>query len=554
MKRSWRNFLNVGQPSRTRTPLDFPRVSLLWKGDALPLLDRKDDWIVDLGLDQLISSLTQERRYAPFIGQVLSNLVMDGDTIRWRQAVMRDFISNPAMTDLIAELLPRLSNLKFGSALLGRHRRNVLLETSDRLAELDLYTEVVEELAAILDGAELQSDGLSTLRRNVSSILDDENFQTLRDELPDLRKPLENIGSLTIGINLDYQLQPEGAVLLAINDHKLGESVSLLTRLIGSDPDAVYDEGIAPAHQLIKDPDMRLLSPLFQDLDRLLSAVAQPIARALEKYVRASSSPLVSLEYELAFFVFAAKLQRELGEQGISCTTPDVLAVDSCAVDIRGLRNINLLLSESKSVASDVRFDNEGRIAVLTGPNSGGKTTYLQSAGLAQVMFQAGMMIPAESASLSPVDNILTHFPRLETRQEGRLAEEARRLREVFQQITPNSLILLNETFSSTTSGEAIYLAQDMLCGLRAIGVRALYATHFVELADHIKEIEETVEGRSRLFSLVAGVETGESGSVQPSFKITRGRPLGRSYAREIAKQYGISLEQILADSNTTAS
>src|SRR5258708_26136944 len=82
----------------------------------------------------------------------------------------------------------------------------------------------------------------------------------------------------------------------------------------------------------------------------------------------------------------------------------------------------------TKLVGNNVSLDDQGRIAILTGPNSGGKTTYVQAVGLAQVFFQAGLLVPADKARMSPVDGIYTHFPALESFQ-GRFSEEAARLR-----------------------------------------------------------------------------------------------------------------------------
>jgi DNA mismatch repair protein MutS len=130
--------------------------------------------------------------------------------------------------------------------------------------------------------------------------------------------------------------------------------------------------------------------------------------------------------------------------------------------------------------------------------------------------------------------------------QQGRLAEEAGRLREIFQHATRYSLVLLNESLSSTTPDEALFLARDVLCGLRAIGVRGLYATHLIELAAHTGEIERMVPGDSAVISLVAGIRSLGDGKMEPTFQITRGAPLGYSYAQEIARRHGISLDQIL--------
>jgi DNA mismatch repair ATPase MutS len=278
-------------------------------------------------------------------------------------------------------------------------------------------------------------------------------------------------------------------------------------------------------------------------LDKLMTQTATPVARALNRYVRINSESLAGLEQELAFFVAAAKLFQRLP---FYCL-PEIAPADERVTDITDLASLYLLLSQNDvPITSDAQFDDAGRIAILTGPNSGGKTTYLRAVGIAQALFQCGLPIPAQRARMSPVDAILTHFPALET-GHGRLAEEAVRLRALFEKVTARSLVLLNETFSSTAPGEAVYLAHDVLCGLRAIGVRAIYATHLIELAQRIDDIERDVEGTSRLFCLTAAVRQNEQGQTVRTFRIERGLPHGRSYAEEIARLHGISLEQILA-------
>jgi DNA mismatch repair protein MutS len=547
IKDVWRLLISRGEEPRMRVSLNIAPVSLLWPAGKPPERTVPAAWEADLGLDELVAGFTSDRRYKPFIRQMLTILTTDTEIITWRQEVLADFLRNPELAEQVDALLPSLSGLRQGNPLLSKCERSLLLETSDRLAELDLYTDVVQRLHKALDTARLASRGLITLRDTLRALLEDENFRELCRQLPELRQPLENITSLTIGINLDFQLRPVSAVLLSINDRRLGESVSFLERLIGSRVDETDDAGIAELHRVPRDHEHRLLTPLFQDLDRLLVEVAKPVARALNRYVRTSSDTLAEMEYELAFYMAAVTLIRRLAEYGVTFCQPEVAPVEERSTHIDGLANVTLALRERRApVLSRVDFGPDGRIAILTGPNSGGKTTYLQGVGLAQVLFQAGLFVPARQARMSPVDTILTHFPALETRQQGRLAEEAERLREIIHRATAYSLVLLNETLSSTTPREALLLAHDLLCGLRVISVRCIYATHFVELADHIAEVEEAVNGESDLFSLVAGVRMAGGDRPVPTFKVTRGAPFGRSYAQEIAQRYGISLDQIL--------
>lgn len=536
---------------RVRAPLNIPPISLLSPTEAQhrPAVSGPARWQHDLDLERLVGALSRDRRYQPFIRSTLAALNPDVEAIAWRQGVLADLLANPAlMAALEDRVLPLLADMAQGHLLFGEHNRSLLLETADRLSELDIYTSAVQLLHDALQNAALQSAALIQLRASLETLRQDENFIALCAELPDLRAPLQNIASLTIGINLDADLRPRSAALLAINDHKIREPHSLLDRLVGARAAPDDLTGVAPLHHLPAEPALRRYEPFYQDLTELLTTVAQPIAQALKRYVKTSSAPIVRLEHELAFFLAAARLIRQLQGRGVRFCQPEIAPLNDRLTAIDGLVNINLSISrQAPPVPSDARLDDAGRIAVLTGPNSGGKTTYLQGVGLAQVLFQAGLFIPARWARLSPVTELLTHFPALETGQQGRLAEEATRLRDLFQQMSANSLILLNETLSSTSSGEAIYLAQDVLCGFRAVGARVIYATHLVELAARLDEIEQMIAGPSGLCSLVAGIEISATGEALPTFHITRGLPLGRSYAQEIARRHGISLAQILA-------
>ncbi|MBZ0288083.1 MAG: DNA mismatch repair protein MutS, partial [Anaerolineae bacterium] len=144
---------------------------------------------------------------------------------------------------------------------------------------------------------------------------------------------------------------------------------------------------------------------------------------------------------------------------------------------------------------------------IITGPNQGGKTTHIQAIALAQVLFQAGLYVPGCSARISPVDGIYTHFPVEErpSAEAGRFGEEAQRLSEIFAQATRHSLILLNESLSSTAPGESLYLARDIVRCFRLLGVRAAYTTHMHELAANLDEYNMQTPGDSKVVSLVAG-------------------------------------------------
>ncbi len=170
---------------------------------------------------------------------------------------------------------------------------------------------------------------------------------------------------------------------------------------------------------------------------------------------------------------------------------------------------------------------------------------------ITQVLAQVGCFIPGKEAVISLVDHVFTHFPLEEkpAMDMGRLGEEATRLGKIFQQVTRDSMVLLNESLASTSSGESLYLAQDIVKALRRLGARAIYSTHLHELANRVVEINESVSGDSRVVSVVSS-PVNLSGNASEdeftrTFKIETRPPLGQSYAKEIAVRYGISYEQL---------
>ena len=348
---------------------------------------------------------------------------------------------------------------------------------------------------------------------------------------------------------------------------KASQSFSIIFCLKSSiGKDGKKYRGIAKLHRVEEETSNPFLHPLFHDLGQLLSAVTRPIASALANYTHVKTSFLVTLEPEIVFYLGAKRLIERVRSKGLPICRPEVAPGDERVCNVDAAYNLNLALRllegvedgadlSGEVVANDVAFGAEGRIFILTGPNRGGKTTYTQAIGLLQVIFQAGLYVPGLRARMSPVDNIYTHFPAVEKLDlgTGRLGEESERLNAIFRKATGHSLVLLNESLSSTSPAESLFLSRDVVSGLRLLGVRAIFATHLHELARDIDAINAGIEGDSQVVSLVAGtVEHGgdditSEKVVERTYKITTGPPLGISYAAEIATQYGISLAKIIS-------
>jgi len=556
------------------------RFSLLWPEGADPREDPdRPRWgehtQADLGIETLAGRLSPDPQYAASIRSFLLPLTTDLGIIRYRQEVLEDFLRVPdvaAAFDGLQKMLMEIERLGGPTP----EEPTPLHKTLYRMGELELYVECVEKLWAALSAgrAKIRSSGLRKLLEYLSGVRGRTAFQAMADELPKLRARYDNIAGITIGVNLDEGLHPVEATLLSIR-HKPFRQGTFLSRLFGKGS-AEDEAGIAPLHELPfkqyvvehvayksnlrEDP---MLYPLFRDLDVLMRDITKPIAQILTRYLQVNTRPLAALGEEVVFYLSGVRMMKRLLEAGLPVCRPEIASLEQRVCEIDDLYNIHLALDaldgqgsasgDGAVVRNDIRFGEPGRIFILTGPNRGGKTVFTLAVGLAQVLFQAGLFVPGSRARMSPVEGILSHFPLEEqpSLDAGRLGEEAARIHGIFRLVTRHSLVLMNESLSTTSPGEALYLARDIVRALRRLGARAVFATHLHELGD-VAVLNDDTEGDSLVASLVAGSEAvdapqdGEP-SARRTFKIRPGPPQGISYARDIARKYGIELHQILA-------
>jgi hypothetical protein len=514
----------------------------------------------DLGLTSIIRALDYDGRHGRFVAGVLAELCADPATITYRQDVLDDLLRLPELAAACAGVLPQLDELVSAGRASHWSDPIPLVQVASRLGELDGYLSCVEQLAAALDAAgdSLRAAGLRDLRSYLAATRAGPDYQRLADELPRLRAQLDQAGSVTLGINLDGQLRPESATVLAINPGRFAGRGTLLGKLFGERAAADATRGITALYKAEEGRQRNPEHDLFRDLDRLLERVAGPIAEALAGYTRVSGAGLAAVAPELVFYLGAARLAAELRGAGLALCRPTIAPAAEHACQVDGAYSLDLALRlrlasgaaalPERVVASPIAFGPGARIFILTGPNSGGKTTYTRAVGQAQVLFQAGLLVPGRQARISPVDGVFSHFAAPERAEigGGRLAEELERIAQIFQQASQNSLVLLNEPLASTDQGAARALCRDVLAGLQLLGARTVFVTHLHELVGDLLDADPPAPG---VVSLVAGVagHPGNGAAPAPSYAIAAGRPQVAGFAAELARRHGLSREQIAA-------
>jgi DNA mismatch repair ATPase MutS len=193
----------------------------------------------------------------------------------------------------------------------------------------------------------------------------------------------------------------------------------------------------------------------------------------------------------------------------------------------RGLYDVCLRLSMTGPVVgSDVDADGKA-LLVITGANRGGKSTFLRALGLAQLMMQCGMFVAAESFRADVRDGLFTHFKREEdaTLRSGKLDEELGRMSLIVDQVRPESLVLLNESFASTNEREGSEIGRQIVGALLEARVKVVYVTHMFDLASRF----HAARSEATLFLRAERLPDGRR-----TFRLVEGEPLPTRHGQDI--------------------
>ena len=236
---------------------------------------------------------------------------------------------------------------------------------------------------------------------------------------------------------------------------------------------------------------------------------------------------IIAYRSELNFYLEVSEIFDKVRSFGIPICWPS--ASDEKIFAAKGLRDLSLLAkNEMNIVPNDILFDAQEPFFYLTGANGGGKTTYLRSVGIAAILFLTGCPIPCETAEIYPINCVYTHFPRDERFEgEGRFADEENRVNEILRSHAGNSLVLLNETYSTTSEELALKLTAELAETIYDSGSMGIYITHQHGI------------GASKIPFLSVIID--ESAENRRTYKIARYRGASGSYAFDILKKYGLT-------------
>lgn len=493
------------------------KTHLLYRGRDFnweqPLPPNHEALVQDLELETLFKAMGGADEYLLEVARrvVLLSVGDDIETIQYRQAVLKDCLQNSAVVRQIYELgveaVERKKKQWFG--VMGKSPMGILSGSVDLLGSL---VEILGKLRLIgrEHARKFQAEGFVTLFKMIEAELPDAYFDKIKVYLKELRFPEGVLVSAELG---------DGAES-ARHTLRRGEKAKggFLQRVFKDAPQSFTFK--------INEKDDAAGKAISSLRDRGLNPVSNALAQSAEHIM----SFFASLRGELGFYLGAAALQQKLTQYGVSTCFPVPAPAGSNKHTCSELKDLSLILTVGKQVTgNDIQADGK-TLFMVTGANQGGKSTFLRATGIAQLMMQCGMFVTADAFSAAICSRVFTHFTREEdvTMKSGKFDEELRRMSLIIDSFTPDSLILFNESFSSTNEREGSEIASQIVHALLGTKVKIFFVTHLYEFAHAF--YKENMD-----HALFLRAERQEDG--KRTFKLKPGEPLETSFGADLYRE-----------------
>jgi hypothetical protein len=482
------------------------------------------EFFADLNLDQIVAAITagkEEYDLTPFFHRPLR----DPDDVAFRHEVMRD-LEQPRLFDDIkafaASMRAVRAHLAQAEKLSYRHQKERWF-----LDAVNLYCGATDRLADDLARAEPTSRGLSAFRDYLSRYIGSERFAAL----------LRRTKKLT-------------AALAAVHYTVFMRGPRVEVRRYDGEPDysaeveatfAKFNQGAVKgyAFRFADPPDMNHVEAAILDL---VAKLYPETFAELESYVADhkdfADSAIVAFDREIQFYIAYLEHTARFKKAGLNFCYPRVTRASKEVYDDQGFDLAlahTLIGNNAVPVCNDFHLRGRERIIVVSGPNQGGKTTFARMVGQLHYLASLGCPVPGTRAQLFLFDKLFTHFEREEQVENlrGKLQDDLIRVHDILERATPDSVIIMNEVFTSTTFRDASLLSRRIAARIMQMDALCVWVTFLDELASL----------GAKTVSMV-GTVVPENPALR-TFKIVRRPADGLAYALSIAEKYRLTSDRI---------
>ncbi len=500
-----------------------PFSSILFDRPAAP--QREDPSVfADLNLDQIFAAVAagrDEYRLAPYFRIPLHDVA----AVQYRHEIQRD-LEGEALRAAVAEFAARMREMRKHLAQ-AKKLRNKHQKERWFLDAAGIYCRAVGALTDSLCGFDLGSTGFTSFRDYLQGYVKSAAFTGLADDVDKVTGALATVRyCVTIKGSKVRVARYEG-------EADYSEQVRQTFAKFASAEAKDYRVGFRewPDMDHVEARILALVARLFPDVFAALDDFCARHSAYLDATIRV-------FDREVQFYAAYADFIAPMKAAGLDFCYPAV-STESKQVSVRDAVDLalaaKLIPRAAAIVRNDFRLAGQERVLVVTGPNHGGKTTFARAFGQLHYLASLGYPVPARQASLFLPDRVFTHFEREEdlATLHGKLEDELVRIREVLEQATGSSVVVMNESFASTTLHDALLVGDRVLNRMTALGLLGVYVTFVDELAS----LNEAC------VSMVGAVVPDDP--AERTYKIVRRSADGLAYAAAIAAKYGLGYAQL---------
>lgn len=473
----------------------------------------------DLRLDQVVSSLTASRQIHGLVSYFHRPL-RSVETVRYRHDVLRDLEREPVReaVEAFASGMERVrTHLRLVENL--HHERQ---QQRWVVSAAGAYCDVVSKFSEALTAAEITAPGFRALTAYLDRYTTSDAFASLR---ADTHARETELSAITYTVHLR-------GTRVTVSGHDGEPDVS--EEVV--DAFAKFQQGAVRDH-LVRFRDFADMNHVeTQILDLLARLFPEPFARLAEFRGRHEDfiDPNVArCEREVQFYLAYLEYIAPLKAAGLAFSYPRVSARSretSATATFDLALAAKLVANQAPVVCNDLHLSGDERVLVVSGPNNGGKTTFARTFGQLHYLAGLGLPVPGRDTRLFLPDRIFSHFERKEDIRtlRGKFEDELARIHAILQDATPDSVLVMNESFGSTTLRDAVVVGTEVMRQILALGALGVFVTFVDELAS-------LGEGTVSMMSTVVPSDP----SVR-TFKVIRKPADGLAYASALADKYGL--------------
>lgn len=478
----------------------------------------------DLHLDQIITAVTASCE-GNDIASIFHVPLHDLRAVRYRQQVFRDLDDEQARS-AIQRFVDGMRAMR-GQLSVARNAWHRLQRQGWLLAAIEIYCRAMKRLRDDLVRVQAHSAGLRNFSEHVTSYVDGEVFTTLAAETQTMRDQLHK---------LRYMVHIEGLqVHVETYDEQTDYSAAIAERFerFATEVSKDYRVGLPEFDDMnhIEEQILECVAKLHPEPFELLGS----FCRRHEHFIEPN---IARFEHEIQFYLSYLAFIGRFTAAGLAFCYPD-LTDEPGVADVCDAFDLALAISaiqdHDRPVANDFSLSGTERIFVVTGPNQGGKTTFARMIGQCAYLASLGCPIPASNARLTLPDQIFTHFERQEdlSTLHGKLDNELVRIHHILSCATDASIIIMNESFSSTTVNDALLIGREVIERIITLRCVAVYVSFLDEL--------------SRLDPVCVSMvgEVSRDDPTQRTFKFVRRPADGLAYAAALADKYRLGYDAL---------